>query len=212
VRGAVLSGDLAAVGVEPVAAIEPVEQVADRRVRRTRRALQQAIVELVIERGFGPLTVDDVTARADVTRATFYKHYANKDELLADVAEGFATDVIAAFEHRPAGTSRLVPLLEEARKARDVTRIILSGEGNGVALRRFAGIVEQVFRDDLRSGRLTPPPDDVDADLLVGLRAAQVLATTSWFIERDDADAEGTARTVTRLLDRGWPSAAGDQR
>jgi hypothetical protein len=99
----------------------------------------------------------------------------------------------------------MVSLLEQARRARDVTRLILNGEGNGIALRRFTGIVEQIFQDDLRSGRLILPPGDTDADLLIGLRTAHVLAATSWFIEQDEANAEETARTLTRLLEQWWP-------
>jgi AcrR family transcriptional regulator len=195
VRGAVLTTASARSVDEPI---------ADRRVRRTRAALQRAIVELVLEKGYGAITGDDIAERADVTRATFYKHYPNKEELLAEVAERFAADVIAAFEHRAPGASRMVPLLEQARRSRGIARVILSGEGDGLALRRFAAIVEQILRDDLRSGTLDPRFADIDEDLLVRLRAAQVLAAVSWFIEHDDADATETARAVTRVIEQGW--------
>ena len=100
--------------------------MVDRRVRRTRAALRRAIVELVLEQGYGAITGDDIAAEADVTRATFYKHYANKEELLADVAEGFAADVTAAFGDQPEGASRMVPLFEEARQSKDIARVILA--------------------------------------------------------------------------------------
>ena len=135
-------------------------------------------------------------------RATFYKHYANKEELLADVAEGFAADVTAAFGDQPEGASRMVPLFEEARRSKDIARVILDGEGNGVALRRFAGIVEQILRDDLATGRTARRFADVDQDLLVKLRAAQVLAAVSWFIDHDEADAESPLVPCTACSSR----------
>lgn len=166
------------------------------------------MVELALAHGFGNVTVDDIAERADVTRATFYKHYARKEELLADVAQRFADDVIASFADRPTGTSRMVPLFESARRSPEVCRVILSGEGDGVALRRFSAILEQIIRDDIESGRLGASLADLDHELLIGTRAAHVLAAVSWFIDHD-ADAEQTARDVTRVLESGWGPPAG---
>ena len=54
----------------------------DRRVRRTRRALRDALLELTLERGWDEVNVLDVCERADVARSTFYTHFADKEELL----------------------------------------------------------------------------------------------------------------------------------
>ena len=53
----------------------------DRRVRRTRHALQHAMVDLVLEKGYERVSVADVTERADVGRSTFYAHYRDKEDL-----------------------------------------------------------------------------------------------------------------------------------
>ncbi|MFD3510820.1 TetR/AcrR family transcriptional regulator [Nocardia sp. NPDC058666] len=57
-------------------------QHPDRRVRRTRDTLHQALIELMIERGYDKVTVRDIIDRADVGRSTFYAHYRDKDDLL----------------------------------------------------------------------------------------------------------------------------------
>lgn len=54
----------------------------DLRVRRSRKLLQQAFIELTVEKGFANLTVRDVTERAMVNRSTFYRHYLDKYDLL----------------------------------------------------------------------------------------------------------------------------------
>ncbi len=54
----------------------------DRRVDRTKRLLQEALLELVHERSYDRITVQDILDRADVGRSTFYAHFRNKDELL----------------------------------------------------------------------------------------------------------------------------------
>jgi len=55
----------------------------DRRSQRTRQALGDAFVELLMERGYEGVSIKDVIERANVGRSTFYSHYADKDELFA---------------------------------------------------------------------------------------------------------------------------------
>jgi len=54
----------------------------DRRVARSRRALKEALTDLILERGYEAVTVQDVIDRADVGRSTFYAHFLDKDDLL----------------------------------------------------------------------------------------------------------------------------------
>ncbi|MFL5706619.1 MAG: TetR/AcrR family transcriptional regulator [Ktedonobacteraceae bacterium] len=54
----------------------------DPRVKRTRQLLQQAFLELLQEKSFQAITVQDITERATVNRATFYAHYEDKYALL----------------------------------------------------------------------------------------------------------------------------------
>ncbi len=57
----------------------------DRRVQRTQQVLQQAFTELMLEKGFTATSIQDITARANVNRGTFYLHFADKYELLNSV-------------------------------------------------------------------------------------------------------------------------------
>ena len=54
----------------------------DPRVKRTRQMLDQAFVSLLAEKGFDAVSVQDITARAGVNRATFYAHFEDKYKLL----------------------------------------------------------------------------------------------------------------------------------
>jgi AcrR family transcriptional regulator len=54
----------------------------DRRVERTRRSLLNALNELILEKGYEKVTVQDVIDRANVGRSTFYAHFEDKDQLL----------------------------------------------------------------------------------------------------------------------------------
>ncbi len=66
------------------------EDKEDRRVARTRQLLRDALVSLILERGYDEVTVQDVLDRANLGRSTFYAHYRNKDDLLFSGFEEFA--------------------------------------------------------------------------------------------------------------------------
>jgi AcrR family transcriptional regulator len=62
----------------------------DRRVARTRDRLGDALVELLLEKPFDDITVQEVLDRAQVSRSTFYEHFRDKNDLfLSDVDDFF---------------------------------------------------------------------------------------------------------------------------
>ena len=66
----------------------------DPRVIRTRQMLDQAFLELLAEKGFDAISVQDVTARAGVNRATFYAHFQDKFALLDySIRESFREEI-----------------------------------------------------------------------------------------------------------------------
>ncbi|TRW81227.1 TetR/AcrR family transcriptional regulator [Mycolicibacterium sp. 018/SC-01/001] len=71
--------------------------------RQTRMALEQAARKLFAERGFHGTTLGDITSAAGRSTAAFYRYFADKEDLLADLAESFLHEVVA-----PSGLS--VPL------------------------------------------------------------------------------------------------------
>lgn len=69
---------------------EHEEKRVDPRIKRTRKLLNQAFLELLNEKGFQSITIQDITDRAEVNRATFYAHYEDKYDLLDSyMREGF---------------------------------------------------------------------------------------------------------------------------
>ncbi len=68
----------------------------DRRSQRTRHLLSAALVELIREKDYKTITVNDIIERADVGRSTFYAHYKDKDDLFL----GELDRVIEVLSHR----------------------------------------------------------------------------------------------------------------
>jgi AcrR family transcriptional regulator len=57
------------------------DEIPDRRVKKTLQLLQNALIELIPEKGYDAVTIQEILDRADVGRSTFYAHFENKDEV-----------------------------------------------------------------------------------------------------------------------------------
>lgn len=67
------------------------EKKVDRRINRSRKLMHEALMSLIVEKGYEAVTVQDILDRADVGRSTFYAHYRTKDELLLSWVEHLRT-------------------------------------------------------------------------------------------------------------------------
>lgn len=70
------------------------EEKLDPRVKRTRNLLEHAFLDVTAEKGFQAVSVQDITERAGVNRATFYAHFPDKYALLDySVRQGFRQEI-----------------------------------------------------------------------------------------------------------------------
>ena len=79
--------------------VAPAPLPEDRRVTRSRAALRDALIQLMEERGFGSFTVNDLCTRAGLNRGTFYNHYKDPADLLAEF-ENEVMDGLEEFQMR----------------------------------------------------------------------------------------------------------------
>jgi AcrR family transcriptional regulator len=114
----------------------------DRRVVRTRQLLQDALLDLILEQGYDAITVQDITDRANLSRATFYLHYRDKDDLLLTTLEAGYDDLVERVGFPPpAGQILTEPtpvrqIFEHAAERSRLYRVILSSGVGGTVLRR----------------------------------------------------------------------------
>jgi AcrR family transcriptional regulator len=66
------------------------------RVRRTQKLLREALIELIEERGFEALTIGELTSRAMVSRAAFYRNYQDKYDLVEQIFEEAMSALLGA--------------------------------------------------------------------------------------------------------------------
>ena len=93
------------------------EKTTDRRVRRTRHALENALISLILEKGYDAVTIEEITDRADLGRTTFYLHFRDKEELLMNAIDTMIEDFLAQNETQPLTKQKILENVQTALNA-----------------------------------------------------------------------------------------------
>lgn len=73
------------------------KNLRDRRVRRTQKLIRKAFLDLIAEKEYSQITVTDIIEKADYNRATFYRHYYDKEHLVTEIIDEQIDLFVAAF-------------------------------------------------------------------------------------------------------------------
>lgn len=168
----------------------------DLRVRRTHKLLQKALLEAASEKGFAHVTVRDVTERAMVNRATFYRHYEDKYDLLRQYMEELSGMIDSqggisssddgldiSADSPPAG---LVNLLKHMQANADFYRVMLGSQGDpAFCAQSFRSYIERGFRRMLSSRAPQTDPSRPPVDLTVSYILSAGVGAIVWWLEND---------------------------
>ena len=159
----------------------------DRRTRRTRRVLHEALITLILEQGYDRITVQALLDRADVVRSTFYAHYRDKDALLLSCFEDMLAElrdaVTAIAPGVPANPARPAEIIyEHAYHNRRVYRALCGRQGGTVVQRYLHRLVVDLLRDQLRT-YLTSA--ELPAELVAEFYTSATLGLLVWWIDQD---------------------------
>jgi AcrR family transcriptional regulator len=161
----------------------------DRRIARTRRQLRDALVALILEQGYESVTVQAITDRADLSRATFYLHFKDKEDLmLASLREMF-DDLRRRYSPPQKGESPLRPEMpmrtipfQHALEYRDLYRVtLLSEQGTAAILRGIRLYLADAMRERIEA--VATGPLSVPVDGLANYLAGGMLALISWWLD-----------------------------
>jgi AcrR family transcriptional regulator len=156
---------------------------SDRRIRRTQRLLARALIDLTLERGYAAVTIREITERADVGYATFFRHYPDKDALLLDALEVFLQELLRLLQLRadadPAAEGALI--FGYVREHSELCRVLLASPASGVLLQRVreTGMASAMSQHAPRPD--SPVPPEIAAHHLV----TSSIALIQWWLDHD---------------------------
>jgi len=170
----------------------------DRRVRRTRHALQEALIGLILEEGYDAVTIEEITDRADLGRTTFYLHFRDKEDLFMYAIDTICEDFIEKHEkllgliNTPASLKRvqlnlddriLYHIFAHARDNADLYQVMLRGEGSAKASKRFSCVIkEEVIK---RLDRVPRLESKVPLEIFAVFFSGTLIELVTWWLEED---------------------------
>lgn len=155
----------------------------DRRSQRTRQALGDAFVELLMERGYDAISIKDVIERANVGRSTFYSHYADKDELFVGQLDRLMELLGQHIPQEHTEGNPFFPslgLFQHIKERQKLYRILAWGSGVDVLTQHLQkSMTEKIEQRLLRPGQVYEIPTPIIANFLAG----SFLSLVKWWLD-----------------------------
>jgi AcrR family transcriptional regulator len=159
----------------------------DRRVRRTRDALGDALIELMQEKPFAEIKVQHVLDRAGVGRSTFYSHYRDKDDLFISDADDFFEGMATLLTRRREVSDRVAPVREMFAHVAEMRELYLALVASGkihetmeLAQGHFARGIEKRLAELPRARGISAGQRPMIARALAG----SLLSLLTWWVSR----------------------------
>jgi AcrR family transcriptional regulator len=186
----------------------------DRRVQRTRQLLSQALIELILEKGYEAVRIQDIADRANLRAATLYLHYRNKEDLLLSTLEGMFDALVEKLQALPQDDTaetiheEIRAVFQHVQENKDLYRVIMNGQGSmtiRIRIRDYIAVqAAQRIRRRLEQDGLQENVLPLSVDFVARYVAGSLLALITQWLE-DDAgySADYLGEISDRLVLRG---------
>ena len=160
-------------------------QRKDRRVERTRQALFEALLELIVEKGYDRTTVQDILIRADIGRATFYAHFYNKEDLLFGRFSLFRLDVCEGHPGAPMPMPDVTGLFDHFAEQRPLYLALRRTEGLEKALAIARAHLTESFEKLIRSRKPVGGTVLADFQFLAQSLTGAFISLVLWWLDEN---------------------------
>lgn len=170
------------------------KNITDRRVKKTRGLLKDALVALISEKGFDAVSIADILDRANVGRSTFYMHFDNKQDLLHSCFEDFsslfeqqnmsAADIGSGADYYKKSdfTLGLFRIIERNRR---LFKAILGKDGMAMFSGHIHGYIYNHISGTLKElvqNKNVPP---LQLEILAYYLTSAFIGTLKWWVDKD---------------------------
>jgi AcrR family transcriptional regulator len=196
--------------------VQPTKNKPDRRIQRTRQSLHTALLELIKEKGYDTISIEEITDRANVGRATFYLHYKDKEDLLLEEFREMANEKVQILAEIPFSNwlqsedtvdskgkkpaPPLTILFEHIYENSELYYILLKSERSSRIVERIRKIATEAIAAFVEAkAKVDPIPIlfTVPVEFLAAFFSGALLSTIDWWLEED---MRHTPREMTHLF------------
>ena len=176
------------------------------RTIKSRRAIKQAFLQLMNEKGYNNVTITDIADRALINRKTFYMHYDTKqalyDEICNELIELLDPESTMKTLHELEGHEQRKPvirLLMNIRREKDVFSVLINDENNMTFLRKLCDKIAPVILMETHSHK------DIilmDEELLIEVYCTLFVLMLKWWIKNDHTEPDMAIDLILEFFSR----------
>jgi AcrR family transcriptional regulator len=155
----------------------------DRRTQRTRGQLNRALVDLIKEKRFDDITVQNVIDRAGVGRSTFYSHFRDKEDVFEQQWEQYMERLAGEINWVNAGTSSFVPvrsLFQHLQEAQSFYRGLVRSRKIDAIFKSGIEYLSHNIEATLKTSAIKP---SIPIPVLSNYLASELFALLKWWLD-----------------------------
>ena len=164
----------------------------DRRIGRTRKLLQDALVSLIQEKDYDAITVQDLLDRANVGRSTFYSHFLDKDMLLFSGLEELRNDfeerhrqLVLTGELQDQRLTVSLAFFQHAATHHRLYKAVVGKRSGSMVTKKLFTYLTELFREHLTNSGKSELVEDVPLELAVQFLASSLMGVLTWWFDND---------------------------
>jgi AcrR family transcriptional regulator len=167
--------------------------IKDRRVQRTRKFLKEALLDLMIEKGYENITIQNIIDRANVGRSTFYSHFLDKQDLLTSSIEELSDFIsikqkenkIKPYREHFRFVFSLI-MLEHADQHRQLYQALVQKKGGTQVMRQMEEMLSDVAREEIMMIAHNQLPKCIPIEIVIHFVTVSFLSVLSWWMSEQN--------------------------
>ena len=167
-----------------------IHERAEKRVLRTQESLRSALMELMIERGYEQISVQDVLDRANVGRATFYLHYRSKEDLLKCALDVLRDLLVREWDFSPSENTETLPLgfssafFRHVDSHRLLYRAVVGRESGMIVDRQMRRLLADMVRMEVLSLQRKEQANN-ETEIATQYLVGALMSLVTWWLDRN---------------------------
>ncbi|MFV0559688.1 MAG: TetR/AcrR family transcriptional regulator [Enterococcus sp.] len=167
----------------------------DLRVKRTHKMIIEAFIQLVEEKGYDNVTIQDIADTAMINRATFYAHFKDKQDLYEQIFEFAFLSLTSALDLSDLVQGRtvkvkdiegtLTQIYKNIHTNRKFFLTIMDGTANEFLRKKVADILYEKYADLFATLRITENDIEVPMDFIIEYMTSIFIGTLHWWLTSD---------------------------
>lgn len=156
----------------------------DRRAQRTHHKLTHAMFDLVTEKRFDEITVQNLIDHADIGRSTFYTHFRDKEDLFQRNWEGFLDFCVAQIVWEQVGKGSFFPvrfLFDHLKEVQPFYRGLVRSRKSESLMKSGTEYLSQQLAKDLKTNLKFHP--SIPISILANYLATELFGLLKWWLD-----------------------------